>query len=70
MKKETTKTLRHIFDARIYNADSNDSYHAWLMAKILFEYAIVDNIDCLKEFDYLLTEEETEEMKKIEETGE
>lgn len=70
MKKETIETLRHIFDARIYNADSEDSYHAWLIAKILFNYAVTDNIECLREFDYLLTEEETEQMEKMEEIEE
>ena len=59
MSDETLKILRHIFDARIDNADDRSTYIAWTSAKDIVEYALADNIECLNEFDYLPTKEET-----------
>lgn len=61
MKKETLKMMRHIFDARIDNAADASAYEAWTSARDIVEYALADNFDCLKEFDYLSTWEELEE---------
>lgn len=61
---ECVKILRHIFDARIDNAaKNNDAYIAWASAKDIVEYALAGNMDCLKEFDYLMTQEETDVAK-------
>ena len=58
MEEKTLKILRHIFDARIDNAESRESYVIWCDARDLLEYALADNIEALRQFDYLLTNEE------------
>lgn len=55
MTNEALTILRHIFDARIDNASNYDVYIAWTSARDIVEYALADNIECLKEFDYLET---------------
>lgn len=65
MLNETLKILRHIFDARIDNADTSDSYIAWTSARDIIEYALVDNIECLRQFDYLETEEEKQKTSLL-----
>lgn len=58
MTDETLRVLRHIFDARIDHATSEDSYIAWTSARDIVEYALLDYLECLVQFDYLETEEE------------
>ena len=60
---EALKMLRHIFDARIDNADDDSAYIAWTSARDIVEYALADNLECLKEFDYLPTKEENSTIK-------
>ena len=52
MTNETLRVLRHIFDARINHATNGTS------ARDILEYALVDYLECLIQFDYLETEEE------------
>ena len=61
MKEESIKILRHILNARIDNAESHESYIIWCDARDLLEYALEDNIEVLRQFDYLLTNEEKQE---------
>ncbi len=67
MSEEILKILRHIFDARIDNADDCSAYVAWTSAKDIVEYALADNIECLIQFDYLPTKEEVmiKELKEV-----
>lgn len=58
MTSETLKILRHIFDARIDNAANKDAYIAWTSARDIVEYALAENVECLRQFDYLPTSEE------------
>lgn len=58
MSNEILKILRHILDARIDNASDYSAYIAWTSARDIIEYAIADNIECLRQFDYLPTIEE------------
>lgn len=58
MLDETLKIMRHIFDARIDNAIDYSAYIAWTSARDIIEYALANNIECLKEFDYLPTIED------------
>lgn len=58
MTDETLRVLRHIFDTRINHANNADSYMAWTSARDILEYALVDYLECLVQFDYLETEEE------------
>jgi len=58
MSEEILKILRHILDARIDNADDYSACIAWKSARDIIEYALADNIECLKQFDYLPTKKE------------
>lgn len=58
MTNESIKILRHIFDARIDNANDSSAYVAWTSARDIFEYALADNIESLIQYDYLLTNED------------
>lgn len=58
------ETLRHILDARIDNASDATSYTAWTSARDIFEYALANNFDCLKEFDYLPAVEDVDFEKE------
>ena len=58
MSKEAIEIMRHIFEARIDNSRSVDAYQAWCIARDVVEYALANDIDVLKEFDYLGTAEE------------
>ena len=69
MSDEILKVLRHIFDARIDNADDYSAYIAWTSARDIVEYALADNLECLKEFDYLPTKED-EVIKRLKEVCE
>lgn len=60
ISNETIEILRHILDARIDNADNNGALSAWYSAKDIIEYALADNIECLRQFDYLDTKEDIE----------
>ena len=54
---ECVEILRHIFDARIDHCN-HENYIAWTSARDIVEYALAGNMECLKEYDYLLTREE------------
>lgn len=55
---ESVKILRHILDARIDHAASPELYTAWTSARDIVEYALADNVEALRQFDYLLTNED------------
>lgn len=59
INSECLAILRHIMDARIDNASSTEAYISWTSARDIIEYALAGNIDCLRQFDYLMTHEET-----------
>ena len=61
---KVVETLRHILDARIDNASDQTAYIAWTSARDIFEYALANNFDCLKEFDYLPTVEDADFEKE------
>lgn len=50
MCDETKAMLREILDERIDNAPNTDNYLIWCSARDIIEYALADNIECLKEF--------------------
>ena len=52
MTDETLRVLCHIFDARINHANNGTS------ARDIIEYALVDYLECLMQFDDWETEEE------------
>lgn len=54
---EIVATLRHILTARIDHC-RGENYVAWTSARDIVEYALAGNMECLKEYDYLLTFEE------------
>lgn len=58
MTDETLTLVRHIFNSRIDNAVTAQSYVAWTTARDVLEYALVDNVDALKGYDVFLTTEE------------
>lgn len=49
----TDETLRYIFDARINHANNADSYIGDII-----EYALLDYLECLVQFDDFETKEE------------
>lgn len=65
MSDEILKILRHIFDARIDNANDYSTYIAWTSARDIVEYALAGNAECLNQFDYLPTKEEVVAIKEI-----
>ena len=62
MTPEAQQILRHILDARIDHAMGTDTYIAWTSARDIIEYALADNIECLRQFDYLETLDEMKFM--------
>lgn len=48
---EIVATLRHILDTRIDHC-SSENYVAWTSARDIVEYALAENMECLKEYDY------------------
>ena len=52
MTNETLRVLLHIFDARIDHATNGTSAHN------IMEYALLDYLECLMQFDDLETEGE------------
>lgn len=64
ISSRVVETLRHILDARIDNASDTASYITWTSARDIFEYALANNFECLKEFDYLPTEEDADFEKE------
>lgn len=52
MTDETLRVLRHIFDVRIDHANNGTSAHD------IIEYALVDYLECLMQFDDLEIKEE------------
>lgn len=57
ISERVVQTLRHILDARIDNSTA-ENYIAWTSARDIVEYALTNNYECLKEFDYLDTMED------------
>ena len=55
MTDEMIRMVRHILEARIDHASSSEAYVAYCNARDIFEYALAENYECLKEYDYLLT---------------
>lgn len=53
MDEKILEMARHIFKARMDNADSAESFIAWCSARDIFEYAIANDYECLSQFDYL-----------------
>lgn len=66
MYAETIKTVRHIFQARIDHAQKPSVAIAYKAALDVFNYAIENNLECLYQYDYLLTKED---IKKSQETS-
>ena len=58
MTDETLRVLCHIFDVRINHATNADSYTAGTSACDIIEYALLDYLECLVQFDDLETEGE------------
>lgn len=58
MTDETLRVLCHIFDARIYHATNADSYTARTSARDIVEYALLDYLECLVQFDDFEMKEE------------
>ena len=52
MSDKTLEVLRHILDARIDNAQRQEAYIAWTSARDIIEYALADNLECMRQFDY------------------
>lgn len=63
MDNEILEVLRHIFQARIDNAVNNHDRVAWGSARDIVEYAVAGNMECLRQFDYLMTNEDKEEAE-------
>ena len=63
ISEQVVRTLRHILDARIDNSCNPDQYTAWTSARAIIEYALTNNIECLSQFDYLMTQEEKDVAK-------
>lgn len=57
ISSEIVDTLRHIFDARIDHCNA-ENYIAWTTARDIVEYALANNLECLRQFDYLPTNDE------------
>ena len=58
MNDQILKMVRHIMDARIDHATSPEAYTAWTSARDIFEYALAENTEALRQWDYLLTKED------------
>lgn len=58
MSEEAIKILMHILDARVDNAMGTDRYIPWSSIRDIIGYALADNIECLRQFDYLQTLDE------------
>lgn len=60
MNETIINTLRHIFIARIDNSSSQDEYITWCNALDIVEYALAENLECLRQYDYLETKDDRE----------
>jgi len=58
LDQETVDLVRHILTARIDHASNRGLYIAYHNARDIFEYAIAENKEALKEWDYLLTDDD------------
>ena len=58
MTDQIVKMVRHIMDARIDHANSAEAYTAWTSARDIFEYALAEDVEGLRQWDYLLTRED------------
>ena len=63
---QVIKIVRHIFQARIDHAQKPSAVVAYKAALDVFNYAIENNLECLYQWDYLLTKED---IKKSQETS-
>lgn len=66
LSAETVKIVRHIFQARIDHARTPSVALAYKAALDIFNYALNNNLECLYQWDYLLTKED---VKKSQETS-
>lgn len=57
---QAIEILNHIFSARIDNSQSPLLRTTWASVRNIFEYALTDNLECLSQYDYLLTNDEKE----------
>lgn len=55
---EAIEILRHIIRARKDNATTKEEICKMESIRDIIEYALADNIECLRQFDYLPTLEE------------
>ena len=55
MDEKIIETVRHIFQARIDQPYNSHTWSAYRSALDIFNYAVEGNYECLKEFDYLMT---------------
>lgn len=53
MSDKVIEVLRHILDARVDNASTPYEYTLLCDIRDIVEYALADNLDCLRQFDYL-----------------
>ncbi len=61
MNKEIIELVHHIFQARVDLAKNHKDFAraiAYQNAIDIFDYALAENYECLKEFDYLMTNED------------
>lgn len=66
MSAETIAIVRHILQARIDHAQKPSAIIAYKNALDIFNYALENNLECLYQWDYLLTKEDA---KKNQETS-
>ncbi len=64
LDQETVDLVRHIFAARIDLSKGRQAYIAYCNARDIFEYALAGNKDALKEWAYLMTQEDVEKIQK------
>ena len=65
INEETVNLVRHILQARKESGGCTSSARfAYRNAQQWFELALQNNLECLSQYDYLLTAKEAEEAKK------
>ena len=58
MNETIEKILLHILTARVDNAKSSLEYHIWSTCLQIVKYALNEDYECLRQFDYLKTIED------------
>ena len=61
---EVIKTVRHIFQARIDHSQKPSAIIAYKNALDIFNYALENNLECLYQWDYLLTKEDAKKNQE------